>query len=71
MTGLSRPHRSRVAAIASGVTFGFRPRIRSGEPGIIRKSTKFRMTSRTIVKIACPTLLRTYRPPTIDGRSHG
>ena len=55
MTGLSRPQRSRVGAIASGVTFGLRPRIRSGDPGIIRNSTKLRMTSRTIVKIAWTT----------------
>ncbi len=47
----------RAAAIASAVTFGLRSRIRSGEPGIIRKSTKFRITIMKIVRQA-PTTFR-------------
>ncbi len=50
--GLSRPQRSRVAASISGVTFGLRPRIRSGEPGIARNMTKLMTTIIAIVKIA-------------------
>ena len=46
------------AARASAVRGGFRSRIRSGEPGIIRNRTKLSRTIATIVRIAW-TIFRT------------
>ena len=51
-SGLSRPQRARRAARASFDAFGLRES-RSGDPGIIRNSTKLSRTIAAIVRIAC------------------
>jgi hypothetical protein len=55
-SGLSRPQRSRAAAMVCSLMCGLRRRIRSGEPGMSLNSMKFRITTNTIVTIALMTL---------------
>jgi len=54
--GLSRPQRARTSSITEGDRFGFLSRIRSGDPGISRNSTKLSRMIANTVTIACTSL---------------
>jgi hypothetical protein len=55
MSGLSRPHSARTAAIFAWVRYWLRRSTRSGEPGIIRNRMKLRRTIAMIVTVAWTT----------------